>query len=54
VIDLETFRQESQSDFPTNKKLKDRLRRLKPKDLDLRFAENHEEGISRNRLFGLR
>lgn len=43
MIDLVAFRQESQSDFPTHKKLKDRLRRLKPKDLDLRFAENHEE-----------
>ncbi|MGM0946156.1 MAG: YkgJ family cysteine cluster protein [Bacteroidota bacterium] len=42
-MDLLRFKQESTSDFPANKKLKDRLRRVKPKKLDEDFAQLHEE-----------
>lgn len=42
-MDLELFQRESKSDFPANKKLKDRLRKVKPKKLDEEFENLHEE-----------
>ncbi|MBN7812053.1 YkgJ family cysteine cluster protein [Algoriphagus sp. H41] len=43
AIDLNKFSKESKSDFPANKKLKEKLRKTKPKDLDARFHSLHEE-----------
>lgn len=42
-MDLDSFKKESRSDYPGNKKLLDRLKRLKPKELDQQFEEYHEE-----------
>lgn len=42
-IDLESFEKESKSEFPANKKLKERLRKVKPKELDQKFEQLHEE-----------
>ncbi|MBN7816572.1 YkgJ family cysteine cluster protein [Algoriphagus pacificus] len=42
-IDLESFGKESKSEFPANKKLKERLRKVKPKELDQKFEQLHEE-----------
>ena len=42
-MDLELFQRESKSDFPTNKKVKDRLRKVKPKRLDEEFENLHGE-----------
>ena len=42
-IDLESFGKESKSEFPPNKKLKERLRKVKPKELDQKFEQLHEE-----------
>ncbi|WP_373398678.1 YkgJ family cysteine cluster protein [Algoriphagus halophilus] len=41
-MDLEKFQKESQSEFPSNTKLKAKLRKVKPKELDQRFSEQHE------------
>ncbi|MFC3414738.1 YkgJ family cysteine cluster protein [Algoriphagus hitonicola] len=41
-MDLGQFRKESLSDFSSNKKLKDRLRRVKSKKLDEEFAQLHD------------
>ncbi|MBN3519029.1 YkgJ family cysteine cluster protein [Algoriphagus lutimaris] len=41
-MNLEKFQQESQSEFPSNTKLKAKLRKVKPKELDQRFSEQHE------------
>lgn len=41
-LDLDQFKKESASDFSSNKKLKDRLRRVKPKKLDEEFAQLHD------------
>ncbi len=43
MIDLEAFKEESQSQFGVNKKLKAKLRKVKPKKLDQVFEANHEE-----------
>ncbi|QDH80653.1 YkgJ family cysteine cluster protein [Echinicola soli] len=42
-MDLENFRQKSLSDYSHNKKLRARLGKIKPKVLDERFKEAHEE-----------
>lgn len=42
-IDLKKFNQESKSEFPSNKKLKEKLRKSKSKNLDERFHQLHEE-----------
>jgi len=42
-IDLVKFSRESKSDFPANKKLREKLKKTKPKDLDAHFHEQHEE-----------
>ena len=42
-VDLKKFNQESESEFPFNKKLKDKLRKSKSKNLDKRFHQLHEE-----------
>lgn len=42
-IDLEKFRKESKSDFPANKKLKEKLKKTKPRDLDSTFHHLHED-----------
>ncbi|WP_297336059.1 YkgJ family cysteine cluster protein [Algoriphagus sp.] len=41
-LDLEQFKTESSSDFSANKKLKDRLRRVKSKELDEAFEVLHD------------
>lgn len=41
-IDLKSFQSESKSEFPANKKLKERLRKVKPKELDQKFGSTHE------------
>lgn len=41
-MDLEKFQKESQSEFPSNTKLKAKMRKVKPKELDQRFSEQHE------------
>ncbi len=40
-IDLEKFSRESKSDFPANKKLREKLGKTKPKDLDASFHQLH-------------
>lgn len=45
TVDLEKFRLESKSDFPANKKLKDKLKKTKPKNLDGTFHSLHEEAF---------
>jgi len=40
-IDLNNFGAESKSEFASNKKLKERLRKVKPKELDKKFAVLH-------------
>jgi uncharacterized protein len=42
-IDLEKFSKESRSDFPGNKKLKEKLQNTRPKNLDAIFHQLHEE-----------
>lgn len=41
-MDLEKFQKESQSEFPSNKKLKAKLKNVKPKELDQKFSDQHE------------
>ncbi|MBN3582218.1 YkgJ family cysteine cluster protein [Algoriphagus aestuarii] len=41
-MDLKSFQSESKSEFPANKKLKERLRKIKPKELDQKFESTHE------------
>jgi Fe-S-cluster containining protein len=45
-IDLEKFFKDSKSEFPANKKLKEKLKKTKPKHLDADFHQNHEEVFS--------
>ena len=42
-IDLEKFGFESKSEFPSNKKLKDKLKKTKPRNLDAQFHQLHEQ-----------
>ena len=42
-IDLEIFRRESKSDYPSNQKLKSRLKKIKPKELDEKFEPTVDE-----------
>lgn len=42
-IDLENFRRESKSEYSSNRKLKDRLRKVKPKVLDGQFSQLNDE-----------
>lgn len=42
-IDLENFRRDSKSDFAANQKLKARLKKNKPKELDEKFEVLHDE-----------
>jgi uncharacterized protein len=42
-LDLEKFRKDSKSDFPGNKKLKEKLKKVKPRNLDETFHHLHEE-----------
>ena len=42
-IDLVKFSREGKSDFPANKKLREKLKKTKPKDLDAHFHAQHEE-----------
>ena len=42
-LNLELFNIESKSEFPTNKKLKERLRKVKPKKLDEDFENLHDK-----------
>lgn len=46
-IDLEKFRRESKSDYPGNKKLKEKLKNTKPRNLDLTFHHLHEEAFQK-------
>lgn len=43
MIDLELFRQKSSSEYPGNRKLVAKLKLLKGKQLDEKFAEAHEQ-----------
>tara|TARA_R110000850_G_scaffold101708_7_gene210314 strand:- start:205 stop:699 length:495 start_codon:yes stop_codon:yes gene_type:complete len=45
-IDLENFGKESRSEYSSHQKLRARLRKVKPKVLDARFEELHEEAFS--------
>ena len=42
-LDLNKFSKESKSEFPVNKKIKDKLKATRPKNLDARFHQVHEE-----------
>lgn len=42
-LDLESFRKESKSDFAFNQKIKVKLKKIKPKDLDAKFEELHDQ-----------
>ncbi len=42
-INLENFRKESLTEHSSNKKLLPRLKKIKPKELDQIFEQNHEE-----------
>lgn len=42
-MDLEDFRKKAQSEYANHKKLRARLRKVKPKVLDQKFAAAHEE-----------
>ncbi|WP_255590587.1 MULTISPECIES: YkgJ family cysteine cluster protein [unclassified Algoriphagus] len=42
-LNLELFNIESKSEFPTHKKLKERLRKVKPKKLDEDFENLHDK-----------
>jgi Fe-S-cluster containining protein len=44
-IDIEKFLKESKSDYPGNKKLKEKLKNTKPKNLDATFHHLHEEAF---------
>ncbi|GGZ32028.1 zinc/iron-chelating domain-containing protein [Echinicola pacifica] len=46
-FDLDNFKDKSQSDFPAHKKLRARLRKVKPKMLDQKFETAHEEQFKR-------
>ncbi|AGA79533.1 YkgJ family cysteine cluster protein [Echinicola vietnamensis] len=46
-MDLEHFKQKSLSEYNHHKKLRARLRKIKPKLLDERFAAAHEEQFER-------
>jgi len=46
MLDLEAFKVESLSDFSANRKLKNRLRKVKSKALDTKFHQLHEEVFS--------
>ncbi|MBD8490709.1 YkgJ family cysteine cluster protein [Echinicola sp. CAU 1574] len=41
-MDLENFKKKARSEYPNHKKLKDRLRKIKPKVLDKKFEEAHD------------
>jgi uncharacterized protein len=45
-IDLQKFAKESKSEYPANKKLRDKLKKTKPKSLDETFHSLHEEVFS--------
>lgn len=42
-LDLDKFAKEGKSDFPANRKLKEKLKKTKSKDLDARFHRLHEQ-----------
>jgi Fe-S-cluster containining protein len=44
-IDLDSFASESKSEFASNKKLKERLRRVKSKELDQKFEVLHDSAF---------
>jgi Fe-S-cluster containining protein len=44
-IDLVKFSKECRSELPANKKLKEKLRKIKPKDLDAKFHHEHEQAF---------
>jgi uncharacterized protein len=46
-INLENFRRESKSDFSSNQKVKTRLKKLKPKELDEKFEALHDAVFSK-------
>jgi uncharacterized protein len=45
VLDLIDFENKSKSEYSSNKKVKDRLRKLKGKALDEKFLEYHEDAF---------
>jgi uncharacterized protein len=44
-VDLEKFSSDSKSDFLGNKKLKEKLKNIKPKNLDSIFQKEHEKAF---------
>ena len=42
-LDLAKFSKESKSEFPANKKIKEKLKTTRPKNLDARFHQAHEQ-----------
>ena len=46
-LDLEKFNKESKSEFPANKKIKDKIKATRPKNLDVKFQQAHDEVFSK-------
>ena len=42
-LDLDKFSKESSSEYPTNKKVKDKIKATRPKNLDAKFHQAHEQ-----------
>lgn len=45
TVDLKKFGQESKSEYPSNKKLIEKLKKTKPKNLDEQFHQLHQEAF---------
>lgn len=45
TVDLKKFGQESKSEYLSNKKLKEKLKKTKPRNLDEQFHQLHEEAF---------
>lgn len=45
TVDLKKFGQESKSEYPSSKKLKEKLKKTKPKNLDEQFHQLHQEAF---------
>ena len=45
-LDLEKFARESKSEFPANKRVKDKIKATRPKSLDEKFHQAHDEVFS--------
>lgn len=43
AFDLESFRKESKYEFANNEKIKNRIKKIKPPELDKKFEKNHDQ-----------